>query len=79
MIRTQIYLPEDLYQEVRLVAKKESKKSAQVVRDLLSEGLIRRRKKGTIGEAFLDLASVAVKGGPPDLSTKHDKYLYGDQ
>lgn len=79
MIRTQIYLPEDLYQEVRLVAKKEGKKSAQVVRDLLSEGLIRRRKKGTIGEAFLDLASVAVKGGPPDLSTKHDKYLYDDQ
>lgn len=79
MIRTQIYLPKDLYQEVKLVAKKESKKSAQMVRELLSEGLIKRRKKGTIGEAFLDLASVAVKGGPPDLSKNHDKYLYEDQ
>ncbi len=76
MIRTQVYLPKELYQEVQLVAKKESKKSAQIVRDLLSEGLIRRKKKVTIGEAFLDLASVAVKGGPPDLSTNHDKYLY---
>ena len=68
-----------MYQEVQLVAKKESKKSAQVVRELLQEGLIKRKKKGTIGEALLDLASVAVKGGPPDLSTNHDKYLYGDQ
>ena len=79
MIRTQIYLPEDLYQEVKIVAKKESKKSAQVMRDLLSEGLIRRKKKGTIGEALLYLSTVAVKGGPPDLSTNHDKYLYGDE
>ncbi len=78
MIRTQVYLPRELYQEVKLVAEKESKKSAQVVRELLHEGLIRRKKKGTIGESLLDLASVAVKGGPPDLSTNHDKYLYGD-
>ncbi len=79
MIRTQVYLPRDLYQEVKLVAEKEDKKSAQILRELLQEGLIRRKKKGTIGEALLDLASVAVKGGPPDLSTNHDKYLYGDE
>ena len=79
MIRTQVYLPEDLYQEVRVVAKKESKKSAQILRELLYEGLQKRKKKGTIGEALLDLASVAVKGAPPDLSTNHDKYLYEDE
>lgn len=79
MIRTQVYLPKTLYQEVQLVARKENKKAAQIVRELLHEGLQRSRKKGTIGEAFLDLASVAVKGGPPDLSTNHDKYLYEDE
>ena len=79
MTRTQVYLQNDLYQEVKLLAKKESKKSAQIVRELLHEGVVRRKKKGTIGEALLDLASVAVKGGPPDLSTNQDKYLYGDQ
>lgn len=81
MIRTQIYLPKDLYQEVQLVARKESKKSAQLVRELLHEGLMRRKKKETIGEAFQKLIDVGKKlkmRGPKDLSTNHDKYLYED-
>lgn len=79
MIRTQIYLPKQLYEDVKFVAQKEDKKAAQVVRDLLNEALLKRKKQVSIGEAFLDLASIGVKGGPPDLSTNHDKYLYEDE
>lgn len=75
MIRTQIYLTEDIYQEVRVAAKKEKKAAAQVVRELLEEGLNLKRKKSSIGKALLSLTAINAKG-PKDLSTNIDKYLY---
>ena len=75
MHRTQIYLPSELRQELDIVAKKEKKPTAQVIRELLSEGL-RSKHKETVGEALSKLANLGVKGGPPDLSTNIDKYLY---
>lgn len=75
MIRTQVYLSEDIYWEVKVAAKKENKATAQVVRELLEEGLNLKRKKSSIGKALLSLASIKVKG-PGDLSTNIDKYLY---
>lgn len=75
MIRTQVYLPDELYQNIKLVAKKEKKSAAQIVRRALEREL--EEKKQTVGEAFLELSKIAAKG-PKDLSTNHDKYLYED-
>lgn len=73
MIRTQVYLPRTLYQQVQLVAKKDNKPAAQVVRELLTESL--EQRSGSIGKALLELTKIRGKG-PADLSTKIDKYLY---
>lgn len=74
MIRTQVYLPEELYQNIKLVAKKEKKSAAQVVRRALEKGLV-AEKGETIGKALLELSRIGAKG-PRDLSENIDKYLY---
>lgn len=74
MRRTQLYLPEDLRREIDVVARKEKKPAAQVIRDLLQTG-INARQQESIGQAFAKLARVKAKG-PSDLSTNLDKYLY---
>ena len=80
MIRTQIYLPKQLYQEVDLEAKIERKPKAQIIREVLEDGLSRRRAKTTVGEGLAKLIAVghkyASKKVPTDLSINHDKYLY---
>ena len=81
MIRTQVYLPKDLYQEIRITAQQEKKARAQVIREALKKGL-RKKKAKTAGEALLEIAEMAKKynwKGPKDLSINHDKYLYEDE
>ena len=75
MLRTQIYLPEDLRQEIDAVARKEKKPAARVIRELLTEG-VNNKHKETAGAAMSRLAALKVKGGPPDLSKNLNKYLY---
>ena len=77
MIRTQVYFPEEIYTEVKVVAKKENKPTAQVVRELLEEGLNLKRQKSSVGKALLSLTTIKAKG-PKDLSSSIDKYLYGE-
>ncbi len=77
MIRTQVYLPEQLYQEINLVSKKEKKAAAQVVRELLEEGLLIKKKSNNIGKALIALSKVNARG-PKDLSNKIDDYLYAE-
>lgn len=80
MIRTQVYLPKDLYQHIDLVAKREKKAKAQVIREVLDEGI--KKKHGNAGEALLRLAKLGEKlniRGPKDLSKNIDKYLYEDE
>ena len=77
MIRTQIYLPKELYQEIGLVAIKENKPKAQVIREVLEKDL--KKKRGNAGEFLLEIAAMAKKNkwkGPKDLSKNIDKYLY---
>jgi hypothetical protein len=76
MIRTQIYVPKDLYQRIQLKAEQANKPAAQLVRELLEEGL-RRRQRETAGDALLRLARIGGKG-PADLSSRIDDYLYGE-
>jgi hypothetical protein len=81
MIRTQFYLPNDLYQMIRLKAEQANKPKAEVVRDLLRRGLD-QTPQPTIGEALLGLAELGERlhvEAPSDLSTRIDDYLYGDE
>lgn len=73
MIRTQIYLPEDLYHRVQLEAKRTKKKPAAVFRELLRVGL--QKKHVNAGKTLLDIAGLGIKG-PRDLSARVDEYLY---
>lgn len=77
MIRTQVYLPKQLYQNIDLVAKKEKKAKAQVIREALEKGIEQKRENG--GKVLLEIAAMAKKRGwkgPKDLSINIDKYLY---
>ncbi len=80
MIRTQVYLTEEQVRDIKLRAKRENKRKAEVIRELLSEGLrisARERREST-GESLLRLAAIGGTG-PADLSTRIDDYLYGDE
>lgn len=76
MLRTQIYLPEELSQELKLVAKKEEKPTAELIRELLSRALRQRKRKRNAGDTLLEIAKIGAKG-PSDLSTNLFDYLYG--
>lgn len=79
MIRTQIYLPKELYREVAFTAKREKKTKATVIREALGKGLIKKGSKKNAGSVLLEIAVMAEKlktKGPSNLSTNIDKYLY---
>lgn len=74
MIRTQIYLPEDLYHELKLLAANSNKKFSELIREgakLVTQKELRKKKK-KFGQGFIG----AGKGGPKDLSSNLDYYLY---
>jgi predicted DNA-binding protein len=78
MIRTQIYLQKDQKKLIELLAQKEDKPEAQVVRELIEIGI--RDKEGRhepAGKALLRLARIGGNG-PADASPRIDHYLYGD-
>lgn len=79
MIRTQVYLDEDVYQQIRLQAQLQSQPAASLIRKYLRAGAVKSKKKWNAREALLLLAKHAGKGGPADLSKNLDDYLYGDK
>lgn len=76
MIRIQVYLTQQLYQKIDIIAHTENKAADQVVRELLEKGLSTRKNPITIGNAFLKLTKINAQGGPKNLSSKIDDYLY---
>ncbi len=76
MTRTQIYLPEDLKQDLEFLAKKEKRPVAEIVRRAVKKEL--KHKRETAGDTLLKIASYAGKG-PRDLSTNLFDYLYGEK
>ena len=75
MIRTQIYLPTSMYQQLVAWAQQINQPMAGVIRMLVTKGLNERQKKPMNNLA--DLAKLNITGGPKDLSSKMDEYLYG--
>ena len=83
MIRTQVYLTEDQARDIKLRAKREQKYEAEVIRELIREGLSAKadRPRVSAGEALLRLVRLGEKlklKAPADLSSRIDHYLYDD-
>jgi hypothetical protein len=83
MIRTQVYITEEQARDIKLKARRENRREAEVIRDLLRTGLdASRRTHETAGEALLRLARLGEKlkvKAPADLSSRIDDYVYGDE
>jgi hypothetical protein len=79
MIRTQVYLTDEQARDIKLRAKREHKREAEVIRELLSEGMktSTANVQESTGESLLRLAAIGGKG-PSDLSSRLDDYLYGE-
>jgi len=74
MLRTQIYLPEEMGYQLRFLAQKTQKPTAEIIRKLLGEAL--RKQKKNAGTTLKQIANLAISG-PGDLSTHLFDYLYG--
>ena len=84
MIRTQVYLTEDQARDIKLRAKRENKREAEVIRELVNIGFkaSQNARGETTGEALLRLVSLGEKlqvRAPADLSSRIDDILYGDE
>jgi len=75
-MRTQIYLPKEIHQELALWARRMDLPMAEVVRKILKTGLERKEEFLGEGNDLLLLARLKIKGGLKDLSQKFDYYLY---
>jgi hypothetical protein len=81
MIRKQIYLPEELERRLAVASKQQQKSEAELVREALEDKLATAAPVSA-GAALLKLAELGRRldiALPPDASTKHDDYLYGDR
>jgi Arc/MetJ-type ribon-helix-helix transcriptional regulator len=80
MIRKHFLLPLPLDEQIKLVARKDHKSEAEVVRELLETGLqTKHQQTGSVGQALRKLAEIGKQvgaTGPTDLSQNIDKYLY---
>jgi hypothetical protein len=91
MIRTQVYLPEDLYEEVRRVSYERKMSIAGVVREALAEYLLAGKAKAEAVtlEEERELSEEELKNHPlyqiigmcssglGDGAENHDYYIYG--
>jgi hypothetical protein len=79
MIRTQVYLTEEQARDIKLRAKREKKREAEVIGELLSNSLktVPSERRESTGESLLRLAAIGGEG-PADLSVRIDDYLYGE-
>lgn len=77
MQRTQIYLPEEIKMKAQKLANRRGVPLAAVVRQALEKEI----KETAVPKEnpLIHLAKLKIKGGPKDLSSKFDEYLYGDK
>lgn len=75
MVRTQLYLPEDLYKNVRLKAQKKKMTFAAYVRDMLENDVEFEKKKKTLQEKYPFIGM--FKAGGNLTNEEIDKAVYG--
>lgn len=78
MIRTQIYIPREIHNQLTRLARNKQEPMAKIVRRFIEDGLKRVRARDLSGKQALQrIADLKLKGGPRDLSRNLDHYLYG--
>ena len=78
MIRTQIYIEDRIHKDLRYLAAQEQKSMAEVTRDILREGIAKRKTIDTSGrKTLLALTNIGATSDDPHLSENIDHYLYG--
>lgn len=80
MLKTYLYVPEELNREIEQLVKIQKASKAEVIRLVLKTGVaqIKNQKTGGV-EVLLKLAEIGKKinaKGPKDLSQNIDKYLW---
>jgi hypothetical protein len=79
MIRTQVYLEDQIHKDLMRLAQQENTSMAEVTRAILKEGIAKRQTVDTTGKKTLQklFAIKATGGDDPYLSENIDHYLYG--
>ncbi|HSW96250.1 MAG TPA: hypothetical protein VLF89_00335 [Candidatus Saccharimonadales bacterium] len=77
MVRTQIYIEETLHKDLVTLASQEGEPMAKIARDLLREGIKKRKTNASGIKTLLALADIGGKSDDPHLSENIDHYLYG--
>jgi hypothetical protein len=76
MIRTQVYLPNDLHRELKLLAHTRNTNFSQLIREGASLVVKKKVKSKKKFDPWKDFIGKGKKGGPKNLSGKIDYYLY---
>ena len=76
MIRTQVYLPEDLYNELKLLANTTRSKFSELIREGAELVVRKKTKRKRSFDPWKDFIGMGKRGGPKNLSPKIDYYLY---
>ncbi len=80
MLKTYLYIPDEMHRDINLLVASQKKSKAIVLRTALHEGLIAIRKNvGNSASALLKLSETGKKyklSGPRDVSSKIDSYLW---
>lgn len=74
MIRTQLYLPEELVWELRLLAQQLNASVAETIRKALVRGISRIREKRVDLDDIVGM--IKSDSAPEDLSKNLDRYLF---
>lgn len=80
MLKTYLYIPEQLEEKIIHTAKAQNKSKAEVIRQALEKGIATMQYEGTASaEVLLKIADLGKKynvKGPKDSSTRMDEYLW---
>ena len=82
MVRTQVYLTDKQKTTIEVLAKRRQTGEAELIRQLIDAGLEAQTQDVPPATALLELVQLGKRlgiAGPPDLSARHDDYLYGDE
>lgn len=81
MLKTYLYIPENLEKKIIFTAKAQNKSKAEVIRQALEKGIITVQQQGTASaQVLLKLAEMGKKynlQGPQDSSERIDELLWG--
>lgn len=76
MIRTQVYIPEDIHRDLMLLANQTKLNFSELIRQGARE-VIKKESRVKPKRDWRKFVGAGGKGGPKDLASRIDYYLYG--